>query len=145
MWATLCAQVWRPAAKVSVLDSGYMLGDGVWEGLRLHRGVLMKVRMRAWLRPAETEAFTVWGKGTVPASRGGEASADLASADGANGATAAAPAGDPATSHRRGLLLHAVCADPQVTEQDFDRLFVGLVLGVVTACLCLTLAPRCRV
>jgi hypothetical protein len=25
---------------VSVLDSGYMLGDGVWEGLRVHRGVV---------------------------------------------------------------------------------------------------------
>jgi protein-lysine N-methyltransferase EEF2KMT len=24
--------VWRPEAKVSVLDSGFMLGDGVWEG-----------------------------------------------------------------------------------------------------------------
>ena len=24
-----------------VLDSGFMLGDGVWEGLRLHRGALM--------------------------------------------------------------------------------------------------------
>ncbi|GIL89748.1 hypothetical protein Vretimale_16602 [Volvox reticuliferus] len=32
--------VWRPHARVSVLDSGYMLGDGVWEGIRLHRGVL---------------------------------------------------------------------------------------------------------
>lgn len=28
-------------AKVSVLDSGFMLGDGVWEGLRLHQGVLL--------------------------------------------------------------------------------------------------------
>jgi branched-subunit amino acid aminotransferase/4-amino-4-deoxychorismate lyase len=26
---------------VSVLDSAFMLGDGVWEGLRLHRGVLL--------------------------------------------------------------------------------------------------------
>ena len=34
-------QVWRPEAKVPVLDSGFMLGDGVWEGIRLHRGVLM--------------------------------------------------------------------------------------------------------
>lgn len=32
------AQVWRPHARVSVLDSGYMLGDGVWEGIRLHNG-----------------------------------------------------------------------------------------------------------
>ncbi len=32
--------MWRPQAKVSVLDSGFMLGDGVWEGMRLHRGAL---------------------------------------------------------------------------------------------------------
>ncbi|MBX7502741.1 aminotransferase class IV [Qipengyuania sp. YG27] len=30
----------RPEAKVSVFDSGFMLGDGVWEGIRLHRGRL---------------------------------------------------------------------------------------------------------
>ena len=30
--------VHRDAAKVSVYDSGFMLGDGVWEGLRLHDG-----------------------------------------------------------------------------------------------------------
>ncbi|MFZ1743629.1 MAG: aminotransferase class IV [Pontixanthobacter sp.] len=28
----------RPEAKVSVFDSGFMLGDGVWEGLRVHGG-----------------------------------------------------------------------------------------------------------
>ena len=28
----------RNEASVSVFDSGFMLGDGVWEGLRLHRG-----------------------------------------------------------------------------------------------------------
>ena len=32
------AHVRRPDAKVSVFDSGFMLGDGVWEGIRLHRG-----------------------------------------------------------------------------------------------------------
>lgn len=37
----MMAQVWRPLAKVSVLDSGFMLGDGVWEGIRLHAGCLM--------------------------------------------------------------------------------------------------------
>ena len=26
----------RAVAKVSVLDSGFLLGDGVWEGIRLH-------------------------------------------------------------------------------------------------------------
>jgi branched-chain amino acid aminotransferase len=30
----------RDQAKVSVFDSGFMLGDGVWEGLRLHHGKL---------------------------------------------------------------------------------------------------------
>ncbi len=27
-------------ARVSVLDSGFMLGDGVWEGIRVHKGVM---------------------------------------------------------------------------------------------------------
>lgn len=31
-------------AAVSVMDSGFMLGDGLWEGIRLHRGVLVKGR-----------------------------------------------------------------------------------------------------
>jgi branched-chain amino acid aminotransferase len=35
------ALVARSDAKVSVLDAGFVLGDGVWEGLRLHRGALM--------------------------------------------------------------------------------------------------------
>lgn len=30
----------RAQAVVSVFDSGFMLGDGVWEGLRLHRGTI---------------------------------------------------------------------------------------------------------
>ena len=29
----------RAEAKVSVYDSGFMLGDGMWEGLRLHHGI----------------------------------------------------------------------------------------------------------
>ena len=28
----------RGEAVVSVFDSGFMLGDGVWEGLRVHKG-----------------------------------------------------------------------------------------------------------
>ena len=28
----------RNEAKVSVFDSGFVLGDGVWEGLRVHKG-----------------------------------------------------------------------------------------------------------
>jgi branched-chain amino acid aminotransferase len=31
----------RPDARVSVLDGGFVLGDGVWEGLRLHDGKLL--------------------------------------------------------------------------------------------------------
>ncbi len=31
----------RPDAKISVFDSGYLVGDGVWEALRLHEGVLV--------------------------------------------------------------------------------------------------------
>lgn len=31
----------RNEAKVSVFDSGYLVGDGVWEGIRLHDGVLV--------------------------------------------------------------------------------------------------------
>lgn len=30
----------RAEAKVSVFDSGFLLGDGVWEGIRLHNGAL---------------------------------------------------------------------------------------------------------
>src|ERR1700704_1522687 len=35
------ALVARAEAKVSVFDAGFVLGDGVWEGLRLHQGVLL--------------------------------------------------------------------------------------------------------
>jgi branched-chain amino acid aminotransferase len=31
----------RAAATVSVFDGGFVVGDGVWEGLRLHRGALL--------------------------------------------------------------------------------------------------------
>ena len=34
---------YRSEAKVSVLDSGFLLGDGVWEGIRLHNGCLIHV------------------------------------------------------------------------------------------------------
>jgi len=35
------ALVPRQEAKVSVFDAGFVLGDGVWEGLRLHKGQLL--------------------------------------------------------------------------------------------------------
>ena len=31
----------RSEAKVSVFESGFLLGDGVWEGLRLHNGSIL--------------------------------------------------------------------------------------------------------
>ena len=31
----------RQEAKISVFDSGYLVGDGVWEGLRLHHNTLV--------------------------------------------------------------------------------------------------------
>ena len=31
----------RQDAKISVFDSGFLLGDGVWEGIRLHNGKLL--------------------------------------------------------------------------------------------------------
>ena len=31
----------RDEAKISVFDSGYLVGDGVWEGIRLHHGKLV--------------------------------------------------------------------------------------------------------
>lgn len=35
------ALVPKADAKVSVFDAGFVLGDGVWEGLRLHKGALL--------------------------------------------------------------------------------------------------------
>ena len=31
----------RNEAKISVFDSGFLLGDGVWEGIRLHHSKLL--------------------------------------------------------------------------------------------------------
>lgn len=31
----------REEAKISVFDSGYLVGDGVWEGIRLHEGIFV--------------------------------------------------------------------------------------------------------
>jgi branched-chain amino acid aminotransferase len=35
------ALVAREQAKVSIFDGGFVVGDGVWEGLRLHKGALL--------------------------------------------------------------------------------------------------------
>src|ERR1700685_1032397 len=36
-----CALVPRADSEVSIFDAGFVLGDGVWEGLRLHKGRLL--------------------------------------------------------------------------------------------------------
>ena len=30
----------RDEAKISVFDSGFLVGDGIWEGIRLHHGAV---------------------------------------------------------------------------------------------------------
>ena len=42
----------RKDAKISVFDSGYLVGDGVWEGIRLYKGKLAFVNdhlERLWI------------------------------------------------------------------------------------------------
>lgn len=42
VWVSINGELHRrPEAKVSVLDAGFLLGDGVWEAFRLHEGVLV--------------------------------------------------------------------------------------------------------
>ncbi len=51
----------RAEAKISVFDSGYLVGDGVWEALRLHQGVLVFVEdhlERLW-QAAKTVGMTL--------------------------------------------------------------------------------------
>ncbi len=66
------ALVRREDAKVSIFDAGFTMGDGVWEGLRLHRGRLLflkahldrlmagaaKIRMAGLERAAVEDALT---------------------------------------------------------------------------------------
>ena len=51
----------RKEAKISVFDSGYLVGDGVWEAMRLHHGVLVFLVMhldRLW-QAAATVGMTL--------------------------------------------------------------------------------------
>ena len=43
----------REDAKGSVFDSGFMLGDGVWEGIRYHRGKLLFLKAQWSTRGVE--------------------------------------------------------------------------------------------
>jgi hypothetical protein len=57
----------RAEATVSVYDSGFLLGDGMWEGLRLHRG--------KWV-----SSMTIWTASLPPAARSASTSAWIAPA-----------------------------------------------------------------
>ncbi|MEM9777141.1 MAG: aminotransferase class IV, partial [Chloroflexota bacterium] len=53
----------REDAKISVFDSGYLVGDGVWEALRLHEGVLVFVEEhfdRLWTAAATVGMKLPW-------------------------------------------------------------------------------------
>ena len=51
----------RAEAKVSVFDSGFLVGDGVWEGLRLQGGVLLflEQHLRRLYEGAKTIALDI--------------------------------------------------------------------------------------
>ena len=51
----------RSEAKVSVMDSGYLLGDGVWEGIRLHKGhiIHLEVHLDRLFAGAESIAMDI--------------------------------------------------------------------------------------
>jgi len=42
VWISIDGELFRrPEAKISVMDAGFLLGDGVWEAFRLHHGSLV--------------------------------------------------------------------------------------------------------
>ena len=42
VWISIDGELFRrPEAKISVMDGGFLLGDGVWEAFRLHHGNLV--------------------------------------------------------------------------------------------------------
>jgi branched-chain amino acid aminotransferase len=42
VWISINKELFmRPDAKISVLDAGFLLGDGIWEAFRLHEGILV--------------------------------------------------------------------------------------------------------
>jgi hypothetical protein len=57
----------RAKAVVSVFDSGFMLGDGVWEGMRVHRGkiVFFKSPPYAFVRRGKSNSNGYWNHRTT--------------------------------------------------------------------------------
>ena len=55
----------RQDAKISVFDSGYLVGDGIWEALRLHKGVLVFIEEhleRLWAASAAVDMVFPFNK-----------------------------------------------------------------------------------
>ncbi|PTB95583.1 aminotransferase class IV, partial [Marivirga lumbricoides] len=55
----------RKDAKISVFDSGYLVGDGIWEGIRLHKGKLVFIEehlKRMWQAAKATGITLKWTK-----------------------------------------------------------------------------------
>ena len=50
----------RNEAKISVFDSGYLVGDGIWEGIRLHHGKLVFIEdhMGRLFRASKAVSYT---------------------------------------------------------------------------------------
>jgi len=51
----------RVDAKISVFDSGYLVGDGVWEGMRVHKGklVFLQVHLERLFSAAKTTGIEI--------------------------------------------------------------------------------------
>ena len=54
----------RHEAKISVFDSGFLLGDGVWESFRLHNGKLAFVDQHLDRLRAKHESIVMEGAGS---------------------------------------------------------------------------------
>jgi branched-chain amino acid aminotransferase len=55
----------RQEAKISVFDSGYLVGDGIWEGIRLHQGKLVFIDdhlARMWQAAKATGIKLPWSQ-----------------------------------------------------------------------------------
>ncbi|MFT6967212.1 MAG: branched-chain amino acid aminotransferase [Marivirga sp.] len=55
----------RQEAKISVFDSGYLVGDGIWEGIRLHHGKLVFIDdhlARMWQAAKATGIKLPWSQ-----------------------------------------------------------------------------------
>jgi branched-chain amino acid aminotransferase len=110
------ALVPREQARVSVFDAGFVLGDGVWEGLRLHKGrlVFLKAHLDRLYEGLRTIALDI---GLTPAELTAEIERTLA----ANGMT-----------HGAHLRLMVTRGEKKAVNQD-PRNWLGKPTIVITA------------